>query len=269
MRAIGIGLGVCAMAMAMACGSASTSSNELVLRGAVSPTARRLDNARAVAVTASGKAYVAYLDASGAFTLKLPIGSRYKLLFTNTLPAGNQLLMGHLAVHGAAGATRWIAVGQGGTYNLGTLRLAGATSGTVKTMSDGAGDTSSGGGDSSGDYESHEDDHESESVCSDNESSDDNDKDVELEADNDPHDSLKGEGSSESDDADKEKETEDDNEVKSCGTAGGGGSGGSAGGGSAPPATSPGGGVGASCKVTANCASGLLCAASICTNPPR
>lgn len=127
MRSVGIGGWVCAAAaLAIGCGPSasdpSAPATELVLSGLVAPSARRLDNARAVAVTSTGSSYATYLDAHGAFSLRLPIGASYKLQIANTLPGNGQRVIGHFVTVSSAGATHWFSVRKGGMFDVGTLR---------------------------------------------------------------------------------------------------------------------------------------------------
>ena len=255
-------VGVVALAAMVGCGGADpspTGTSTLKLQGTVSPTARRLDNARAIAVTRSGKAYWSYLDAHGDFTLTLPKGVSYRVLIANARAAGGKHVIGHLVIATSAGASKWVGVHSGGTLDLGTLGLA-SSGGGVRTLHDEGSGGSSGKSDDSDhhgdDNDCHEDDHEDDDVCSEKESEHDDDKDVELHADNDPHDSCKDDDDHEGDDNDHESE-------KPCA----GGDAGSPPPSPPPPPQPP--PPGGTCNTAADCAAGDLCVASHCVAPPR
>lgn len=277
MKAIAIGLGLCVTVVTAAgCGSTSSASSapskELTLSGTVSPSARKLDNARAVALSAAGKTYWAYVSPTGTFALKVPTGDAYKVVLTNARAAGGRKVVGHIVWRAVAGASSWINIEQGGAFDVGTLRARASRSAmqgaAIKTKSS-DGSNGSGGGASSGDdghdhahdYDCHEDDKERNDICEESGSNDDNDKDVELECDHEPGDAVKGDDSGKQADDEKEKEDEAEKETHTpCGAP--------ADGGSTPPPPSD-GGAGSSCTTNADCPSNLVCAASRCVPPTR
>ena len=254
-------VGVVALAAMIGCGGADpspTGTTALKLQGTVSPGARRLDNARAIAVTRSGKAYWSYLDARGHFALTLPKGVSYRVLIANARAAGGKHIVGHLAIATSAGSSKWIGVHAGGALDLGTLALASAGGDLRALHDDGSSSSSSGKGDDSdhhGDNDCHEQEHEDDDVCSEgqSESESDDDKDVELHAVNDPHDSFKDDDDHEGDDHEHESD-------KPCGSGDAG---------APPPSPPPPPPPGGSCNTAANCAPGELCVASHCAPPPR
>lgn len=276
-------------------GSASSGNTEgtAIVKGSVPTTARSLDNARAIAISPSGQRFSAYLDGRGSFTLTLPSGQAYRLVVANGRAGGGAAVIGHVQLRTVAGTTRWLAPAAGATLDLGALRLAttAAAMGASTALKDESPDpksgssaepsSSSGSGSASSDspssdghdseFDTHEDDdHEKGSLC--HESEKDAEDDAALEAEHEPS----------GDDLDDESEHEGDDEEdgKPCPSSTP----------PAPPATStppappatstppasapppppPGNAPpGGPCAVTASCAPGLSCIASICRVPIR
>lgn len=258
-------------AMLALCGCSSTPAPEntgtqsMRLQGSIT-SARKLDNARVVAIGTKGKRYWSYVDAAGRFTIALPPGASYRVLVTNAQRVGPDRVTAHLALAKATGASRWIGVHGSGTFDLGVLSAKGATT-TIHTKSEkGEADHAE-----REDAETHEDDDDAR-ACADHDGKDDvddtsDDDDVELKAEHEPgddryHDDLEGE---------HEDDKEDDGEKdEACtgggGGGGGGGAGGGAGGGGTSPAPRATAELGGACHVSADCAGALICAASTCAH---
>ena len=258
-----LGLGVGCGGGGPAVGGATAS-----VQGNLSPTARPLDNARAIAVGADGRVFWSYLDVRGSFALTLPVDQSYRVLVADTLAGGGLRTIAHLVVHPSTGATRWMGIHQGGVVSLGALRPLGASggkaAGSLATLDDpAAGDPSSSGDDGSQQpVDTHEDDHGTDGLCS--SQGDGQDDDEEVDAQDDPGDQA-------ADDNQSEHETESaDEDGAACSPDAGGGSGssggGSSGGSSSSGGASGGGAIpaGGACTVSANCAAGLVCSASVC-----
>jgi len=241
-----LGLAATVTMLAVGCGNA-TSDGNVVVRGTVSPTARRLDNARAIAMTSTGKTYWAYVDARGSFAVKVPAGQAYRLVISNQRATGGQRVIGHLMVHTSKGASRWMALGAPGTITLGTLGL-GAAGTTTRPMSEG--ETSSSDSSDGGELDTHDDDGERGDLCTEHDG-DREDDDVELDSDSDPGDSVR-------DDREADHDREDgDDDAKACAPA-------AQPPGSPPPPVTTTQPPGGSCGVNAQCGTGLGCVASKC-----
>ena len=233
-------LGVAATACVIGCAATPSSGSTTTVSGVVSPSARRLDNARAVAMTASGKTYWAYLDARGAFSLSLPAGQAYRIVVANARPSGGQRVVGHVVIHTSRGASRWIAPRSAGALTLGAL--GGAAGVVTRAMDDGSPSDGSSGDDH--DFESRDDDDERGNLCTEHDGEHDDD-DVELDAESDPGDSARD------DDEDEHEREDDDGDAKTCAPA------------ALPPPPSP-APPGGTCSVSTQCAPGLSCIASKC-----
>ena len=90
-----------------------------------------LDKARAIAIARDGRTYWTHLDAQRDWTLKLPVGQAYRIVIANQRTDGvkGQVVVAKLVLDANA-KSPWIAVKEGGTVDLGTLRPA-ATAGNV------------------------------------------------------------------------------------------------------------------------------------------
>jgi hypothetical protein len=186
-------------------GSPASPSGTLTVHGTLPPTTKPLDNARAVAMGADGHTFGAYLTRTGQFTLNLPVGHAYMIVFANSRLGGSESVIGHLVIHTSNGVRSFLGARAAGQIDLGTISLAQGGSvvpqgaGSLKIAcnctgggdggDEGAGNPDGGGG--GGDYGCHEDDGECDSVC-------DGGGDDEMGCENDPGDDC------ESDDLDDE-----------------------------------------------------------------
>lgn len=147
---------------AVGCGSSDAPPRTMTLQGSLSTSERQTDNARAVAISDTGHKYWAYLSATGGFSLKVPVGHAYRVVFANELANGGQVKIGHVSVQRASSRSSWLGANGGGTVNLGRLSTASATTNGLGTLSSGSGRGGTGGDDDdddhSGDYGCH---HES------------------------------------------------------------------------------------------------------------
>ncbi|MDB4933503.1 MAG: hypothetical protein JWP87_475 [Labilithrix sp.] len=195
----GLGTVIALALAAVACGKAAEpSSSTLEVTGKVDTQLRTLDNASALAIGSDGRTYSAYLQKNGAFRLELPVGNVYRIIFANSTMAGELRTIGHLVNSTSAGKFDEIAVKDGGTLYLGTVRPVGTSASSLKTAcncgSTGSGESSdsdksdseadddddkSEGND--GDFESKGKDGDEDRLCEDS-------SDVELEAENGPGD---------------------------------------------------------------------------------
>ena len=82
-----------------------------------------LDNARAIAITGNEVRYWTFLNRNGEFTLQLPVGESYRIVFANQLAAGGQVKFGHLSVDASAGKSEWLGANQPGVVELGNIAL--------------------------------------------------------------------------------------------------------------------------------------------------
>jgi hypothetical protein len=288
MRTLLLGIGAAAIACAVGCSKSTPAGNPLVLKGNVPASTLALDNARVVAVGSDGRVLWSYLDATHQFRIALPGGVSYRILIANALATGQQRVVGHLVNQAPGGPTRWIGTGIVGTFDLGSLRLAPATTsgltaldhgGSLSESEDGGEAVQNGDSGTSGDKDgehdggldcdTHEDSSGGASLCgtagtagSSTEADDDHD----LEASNNPGAVL---GTDEGDkDKDKDKDTTG---MPPCPGGDAGGTGSSSG---SPGASSSGSTTGSgsggtstgSCNVSADCASPLVCIAGTCTN---
>jgi hypothetical protein len=241
------------------------------VHGTLPPTTKALDNARAVALGADGHTFAAYLTRTGQFTLNLPVGHAYMIVFANSRLDGSESVIGHLTIHTSNGTRSFLGARAPGQIELGTVSLAQGGSvvpqgaSTLK-IACGCSSGSSGDGGGGGDYGCHEDDNECNQVCDDG-------GDDDMECENDPGDDC------ESDDLDDEggKSTCQQHVQQPCG----GGSGSSSGGYSSSSSGSSSGGYSSSssgstegsssgsggsttppsggCHVNSECGSGVCC----------
>lgn len=290
-----VGASAAVLSFIVGCGGSDpqplgTQSSASTIQGTVPLSARTLDNPRAIAVSATGRSYWAYLDTHGDFSINAPSGHAYRVVVANMTRSGALRTVGHLTIHTTAGAGTWLGVRQAGKLNLGTLSVSkqGSSGGGIAPLDDseGLGDKDADKAkdhEHDDDLESHDDDGDDEKVCStSHDDEDDNDDDVELHASNEPGDKCK------SDDLDDDKEKDDEDKVMSkpcppggaggaggaggggaASTTGGGATGGGATGGGATTTIAGGGQAGASCALNADCAAGLSCFASACFLVPK
>lgn len=80
-----------------------------------------LDNARVVAIADDHTTFWAYLDAKGGFTLELPVGVSYRIIFANQLDGGGQVKIGSLVFKSEAGFSEWFGANVSGTVDLGLV----------------------------------------------------------------------------------------------------------------------------------------------------
>ncbi len=199
MKRIGIGSVVALALAAIACGGGDkedTGSNasNLKVSGTVENAGRSLDNASAIAIGSDGRTFSAYLDRSGKFSLDLPVGHVYRIIIANGTMSGGLHPIGHLVNSTTRGNAEEISVKTGGSMNLGRLRPAGTTSGSVHVQcgcSDDDDDSSSSSSsknppdnssDSDDDYKTQQKDSDKDNLCEDSAS------DVDLVAENAPGD---------------------------------------------------------------------------------
>lgn len=81
----------------------STAQTTQLLRGSVSPSERRLQNARVMAISPERRVYAAPIDANGDFVVKVPAGRPYRIVIANTTLSATRRAIGHLVV----GQSRW------------------------------------------------------------------------------------------------------------------------------------------------------------------
>lgn len=165
---------------AAACGGSDATgqtTETLTVQGTVAPSARKLDNARAVAMAENGHLYWAYLDARGDFSLKLPVGQSYRVVIANQLDSVYQRAIGHVVLADSDGtSSEWLGANQSGTVDLGTLGLAPASQDpSVTHVQCGCSDDSDD-DHHSDDYGTHSDDDDDDHTAKDDDKDDDDDK---------------------------------------------------------------------------------------------
>jgi hypothetical protein len=154
MKTIGFGSALVLAMTALACGKPApeASSSTLKVSGTVDRQSQALDNASAVAIGSDGRTFSAYLQRNGKFSLELPVGHVYRILITNSTMSGQLRPIGHLVNPTSRGKSHVIAVKNGGSLNLGTLRPAGSTSSSaLHTACDCPGEDPGGKGSGTGD----------------------------------------------------------------------------------------------------------------------
>jgi hypothetical protein len=250
-------------------GSAGSPSGTLTVHGTLPPTTKALDNARAVAMGADGHTFAAYLTRTGGFTLNLPVGHAYMIVFANSRLDGSESVIGHLVFHTSNGAESFLGARAPGQIELGRISLAQGGSVVPQVTSGlkiacGCSSGGSEGGEGGGDYGCHEDDNECNEVCDDG-------GDDEMGSENEPGDDC------ESGDLDDEggKSTCQQHVQQPCGggsgSSSGSGSRSSSGGYSSSGSNSSSGGysssggssggtpTGGGCHVNSDCGSGVCC----------
>lgn len=295
---------VMALAMtSLACGkSAEPPPSTLEVTGKVDTRLRTLDNASAVAISSDGRTYSAYIQKNGTFRLSLPVGHVYRVIFANSTMAGELRTIGHLINTTSSGKFDQIAVKEGGTMSLGTVRPVGTSPTSLKTAcncgSTGSGESSDSDKSGSDDHDDKDSDHDGKDKDKDGDfgtKDKDGDKDrlcedssdVELEAEHGPGDKCAKDDSDEeapkaskkscsSKDSDHDGKDDDDDDK---GSGGGGGKdddeGGGSGAGEGSSSSSGGGGADscstcapkppASCTCSKQCGAGSSCVASKCS----
>jgi hypothetical protein len=137
--------------LAIGCGGGDktgTASDALTVHGTVPRSTLVTDNAKAIAVSASGHVYTAYLDRQGDFTLNLPAGHAYRVLIANTLPSGRHSVVGRLTLaNRTTGTSAWLGARSAGNIDLGNLHTGSANGLSIQCSCSSGG---SSGGDSSG-----------------------------------------------------------------------------------------------------------------------
>jgi hypothetical protein len=116
-----------ALSAIVGCGQSSSGDDGkgglTTFRGTVTSTSVDRDNARAIAVADDNTMYWSYLDNRGDFTLKLPVGQSYRIIFANQLEDGGQTKIGHLAISTSSGVSEWIGANEPGIINLGKVAV--------------------------------------------------------------------------------------------------------------------------------------------------
>ncbi len=279
----------------------ASDGSRMTLQGTVSASEVSLDNARAIALSADGHAYAAYLDSHGDFSLDVPIGHAYRVVVANSLASGRHAVVAHLAIRTSRGTSTWLGARTGGTIDLGVLSSASQGGKLVPacgcTGGDGGTTTGGGGGDGHGGGEHHDDgnggyqggatggytssgdghhagDHSDDDKCKQDDGehskvcSTRGSYEVELEPTHDPGDKCDDK------DLDDDQEKKGDDSYGDCNAPSGGSGEGSGGGGYAGGSTGgAGGGYGTGgttpptgrCATNADCGSGT-CVACTCTS---
>lgn len=166
MKALGFGTLIALAATLLACGNSTPeTSKNLTITGSVDTQTLALDNASAVAVGADGRTFSAYVKRSGKFTLDLPVGQVYRIIIANSTMLGELRPIGHMVNPTSRGTSALIAVKEGGTLALGTLRRAGTSSSGLHVTSKNCNCNASGGG--SDEDNADEEDDENDSVSDD------------------------------------------------------------------------------------------------------
>src|SRR5207253_3186139 len=91
------------------------------VHGVLPPAVRALDNARAIAVGADGRTFAAYLDPKGGFTLSLPVGHAYRIVFANSRADGSEVVLGHMIVNTSHGKEEFFGARAGSRVELGAV----------------------------------------------------------------------------------------------------------------------------------------------------
>lgn len=94
------------------------------VHGVLAEPSVALDNARAIAISGNETRFWTFLNRRGEFTLQLPAGESYRIVFANQLPDGGQVKFGHLNVAKGNGHSEWFGANQTGTVELGNIALA-------------------------------------------------------------------------------------------------------------------------------------------------
>jgi hypothetical protein len=148
---------------AIGCGSAggqSSAGDRMTLQGTVATSEMALDNARAIALSADGHAYAAYLDQNGDFSLQVPTGHAYRVVIANSLASGQHQVVGHVAIRTSRGTSTWLGARAAAKVDLGVLSGTQTALRTLSAPCDCDGGTTGGGG-GEGDHHG-DDDHEHE-----------------------------------------------------------------------------------------------------------
>ena len=183
----------CALSSLVACGS-SSKSDSVQISGTVSGVSTQ--GARAVVMTAKGRAFSSSIDASGRFRVTIPSGTAFRLVVAGPA-AGLRPVVAHVVGRGNG---RWLTATS--SIDLGVARPATAPGSGLTTKSETA-DTS-GSEDDTETGDDHEDDGADDKLCGAGTSGD-----AELHADNAPDDSG-------GDDEAGDKDHEDSVAAKAC-----------------------------------------------------
>jgi hypothetical protein len=131
-------MGLSALALMFACSSQSPKDNFesgddeiMTVRGTLTTAASK--ETRVIAVTDDNTQRWAYLKDNGDFTLKLPVGPSYRLIFADPLAQGGQVKIGQLMIETSSGESEWIGANESGRLDLGDIG-AGVEAGGVTTQ---------------------------------------------------------------------------------------------------------------------------------------
>jgi hypothetical protein len=108
----------------------STAQALTTVRGTFAEQSLALDNARAIAFGDDGSVYWTYLGAGGDFTLQLPVGCAYRIVFANELEGGGQVKIAHLTFETSVGVSEWFGANQAGDVELGGVSSTGEEGGS-------------------------------------------------------------------------------------------------------------------------------------------
>jgi hypothetical protein len=143
-------------------GENGSASGELVVQGTVgrAVTANTPGDVRVVAIGSDGNNVWTTLDKDGDFTVKLHVGTSYRIVVATPRTTGtDQQVVGQLVLPTADGRTPWLAAKAAGVVDLGTLRVAATptTAGALKVQCACSGSGSGGGGDDNDQGENDDD----------------------------------------------------------------------------------------------------------------
>jgi hypothetical protein len=136
------------------CSGAGPSGPALVVQGTVSQ-ALATNDARAIAIGTDGRTFWTDLDAQRDFTLLLPVGQSYRIVIANAGASGPDQKIAHLVLQQSWGASLWLGANAAGSVDLGVLKLTSHGGSSGKGSSGHAGD----------DDDDHEGDHDHDNGC--------------------------------------------------------------------------------------------------------
>lgn len=92
-----------------------------VVRGKLAESTIALDNTRALAIAEDQTTYWSFLDHDGEFTLEVPVGASYRIVFVNQLVGGGQVKIGHVSFESGSGSSQWFGASSAGELDLGKV----------------------------------------------------------------------------------------------------------------------------------------------------
>jgi hypothetical protein len=271
-----LGVAAAVGAIGVGCSGAGSGGPALVVQGTVSQ-ALATNDARAIAIGTDGRTFWTSLDAQRDFTLLLPVGQSYRIVIADTRPGGVEEKIAHLVLQQSWGASLWLGANAAGMVDLGVLKI-----------------TSQGGGSNwnghHGDDDDHEGDHDHDDGChegghhgghdaggGDGVCSGDGDEPLQPTKnpgstceDHEHHGHDHHDGGKTTGDGDDDDDHDHDGDDPPCATGDGGSPAGDGGapktdGGGAANDAGSGGGVGAECLSSTDCAPPLTCKAGFCS----